>query len=199
MTTLTFELSDPKAPCKLGKFEIDELNITGSGEDLEIEYDDIRLFLDGKRYDGTFSNWAGSSYDDADIFDQVLAAYLRNDTDDYQNFEGFEIFNQLEKLKEWEDNILIKFPVYSYGVRVYNLLLATPSNRYYWGDDYFLMLNSEGKIITDVECFFDSAYIEDICAILKGEQKCLYKSNNVDEFIKEHGGKEGFLREFDNK
>ena len=36
-----------------------------------------------------------------------------------------------------------------------------------------------------------------MCKVLKEETRCLYKSENVDYMIKEAGGKEGFLAEYD--
>ena len=81
---------------------------------------------------------------------------------------------------------------------VYELDLATPKNRYYSYNDYFLLLDINGGILTDMENFYSEAMYEDVCTILKGELKCLYKSDNIDEMIKEYGGKEGFLKEFDH-
>lgn len=49
-----------------------------------------------------------------------------------------------------------------------------------------------------MENFYSEAMYEDVCTILKGELKCLYKSDNIDKMIKEYGGKEGFLKEFDS-
>ena len=197
MTTLKFDfLEDNKY--KTGKFEIDNLQIIGSGEDTEIEYDDIKFYEEGKLYDGERSTWSGQRLSASNIFEQVLSAYLREETNDYMNFEGFEIFKQMESLKEWKDDLLVKFPVYDYRLSIYELDLATPTARYYHSADMFLVLNNNNEIVTDMECFYESAFYEDLCAILKDEIKCIYKDESVDRMIKEFGGPEKFLEEYDN-
>jgi len=197
MTTLTFEFFED-SKYKTGKFDIDELKIIGSGEDTDIEYDDIKFYIDGKLYDGDRTTWAGQRLSASDIFEQVLSAYLREETNEYKNFEGFEIFKQMESLKEWKDDLLVKFPYYDYGLRIYELDLATPASKYYHSGDMFLVLNNNNEIVTDMECFYESAFYEDVCAILKDEVKCLYKDESVDRMIKELGGPEKFLEEYDN-
>jgi hypothetical protein len=197
MTTLTFKFFED-SKYKTGKFDIDELKIIGSGEDTDIEYDDIKFYIDGKLYDGDRTTWAGQRLSASDIFEQVLSAYLREETNDYKNFEGFEIFKQMESLKEWKDDLLVKFPYYDYGLRIYELDLATPASKYYHSGDMFLVLNNNNEIVTDMECFYESAFYEDLCDILKDEVKCLYKDESVDRMIKELGGPEKFLEEYDN-
>lgn len=202
---LTFTLAD-KAKWKTGKFVIENLQISdklgnqdSQWED-DITWDDIDLYLDGTKYEGDIQTWAGSNLGADDIFEQCLNAYLRNDSEDYESFGSeWSIFNKCESLKEWKDDLLIKMPIFKYNqFVVYELDLATPKNRYYSYNDYFLLLDINGGILTDMECFYSEAMYEDVCAILKGELKCLYKSDNIDEMIKEYGGKEGFLKEFDN-
>lgn len=197
MTTLTFEFFENNK-YKIGKFDIDELKIIGSGEDTDIEYDDIKFYIDGQLYDGERTTWAGQRLSTSDIFEQVLSAYLREETNEYKNFEGFEIFKQMESLKEWKDDLLVKFPYYGYGLRIYELDLATPASKYYHSGDMFLVLNNNNEIVTDMECFYESAFYEDLCDILKDEVKCLYKDESVDRMIKELGGPEKFLEEYDN-
>lgn len=190
---LTFTLVD-KSKWKTGKFIIDNLQISE-----ELEYDDIKFYLDDKLYDGSFETWAGSKLSADDIFEQCVNAYIRNDSDDYESFSPeWSIFNKIEHLKEYQDDLLIKMPVLRYdSFEVYELDLATPYNRYYSNGDNCLLLDINGGILTDMENFYFEAIVEDICKILKEEIKCLYKGENVDYMIKEAGGKEGFLNEYD--
>lgn len=195
ITKVSFTLVDDKQ-YKNGRFEIDNLEIVGKGEGLDIRYDDINLYLDGKLYDGHLVTWGGCRLSASDIFEQVLSAYLREDHSDYSEFKGFEIFEKFEALKEYKDNLLVKFPVYNFSVDMYKLELATPESRYYSCGDRFLLLDENNGIVTDMECWFETAIAEDICSVLKGERECLYKSENVDSMIEEYGGADGYLREY---
>lgn len=201
---LSFKLAD-KAKFKTGKFVIENLkiaDIVGNSDsqlDDEISYDNIELYLDGNKYDGTISTWAGANLGAADIFEQCLNAYIRNDTEDYELFSNdWNIFNKTESLKEYQDGLLVKMPIFELcQFSVYELDLATPKNRYYSCADHCLLISAEGSVLTDLENFYSEAMYSDICAILKNELKCLYKSENIDRMIMEYGGKEGFLEEFD--
>ena len=201
---LSFTLSD-KAKFKTGKFVIENLKIadtlgnSDSQWDDEISYDSIDLYLDGNKYDGTITTWAGANLGAADIFEQCLNAYIRNDTENYESFSNdWNIFNKTESLKEYQDDLLVKMPIFELGqFSVYELDLATPKNRYYSCADRCLLISTEGSVRTDIENFYLEAMYSDICAILKDELRCLYKSENIDSMIREYGGKEGFLKEFD--
>jgi hypothetical protein len=201
---LSFKLAD-KAKFKTGKFVIENLKIAdiiGNSNyqlDNEISYDNIELYLDGNKYDGTIYTWAGTNLSANDIFEQCLNAYIRNDTENYESFSNdWNIFNKTKSLKEYQDDLLIKMPIFELGqFSVYELDLATPKNRYYSCADRCLLMSAEGSVRTDIENFYLDAMYSDICAILKDELRCLYKSENIDRMIKEYGGKEGFLEEFD--
>ncbi len=178
----------------------DNIGNSDSQWEEEITYDAIDLYLDGIKYDGSIETWAGSKISTDDIFEQCLNAYIRNDIKYYESFsDEWEVFSKVNSLKEYKDGLLIKMPVFSMGqFRIYELDLATPKNRYYNHYDFFLLLDSKNSIITDIEGFCFESMCKDICDILKGELKCLYKSKNVDTMIKEYGCKEGFLKEFDS-
>ena len=195
-TKLIFNFNEDKAQFKTGRFEIENLEVVND----DIYYDDIKVFLDGELYKGSIKTWAGFNVSPHYMFDSIINAFLRNDKALYKDFQGFDAFKPLEKLREYDKNeLMLRFPAYENGIGSYNLDLATPEARYYINDDgpYFLLLDPEGGILTDMECFFESALYADLCDVLKNKTKCLYKSKNIDLIIKENGGKEKFLLEYD--
>ena len=128
---LTFDFTND-AKWQSGKFIIDNLRIVGEGDDLEVDYDDIHLYLDDKLYEGGISTWYTNSVSTDWLFENVLNSYLRNNTAEYSNFGGdWGIFNQILDMTEKEGDLIIKLPVYDSGVNLYELELATPENRYY--------------------------------------------------------------------
>lgn len=193
--TLTFTLKDGKR-WKEGRFEIDGISIIDVDDDLDIEYDNLELFVDGEPYDGSASNWAGQTYSADSIFNQVLSSYLHDDGL-YTNFsENWDVLSRLEDLKEYENGLLVKFPVYDWdGVSIYELDLATPKCRYYSCEDRVLMLDDNNEVVTDVGHFWLQGIEEDITAILKGEVECLYMGYNAKAMIEEMGGEEAWLEE----
>lgn len=182
---LSFTLKDGKR-WKEGRFEINGLDIMDTGDNYEVIYDDIELFVDGKPYDGSASNWAGQNYDVEQIFDQVLSGYLMNDGT-YTSFsDDWSIFTDLESLKMYQGDLLMKFPVYRYGeIIIYELGLATPNSRYYTSDsgDEYMMLDNNNELVTDMENFFMEAFDSDLEDIEAGELDCLYMSDDVQAYL----------------
>lgn len=193
---LSFTLKDGKR-FKEGVFYIDGLTIIDTDGNYEINYDDIELELDGKPYDGTLEVWRGYLSTE-DIFDQVLSGYLMNDGT-YTSFsEDWSAFTDLENLKEYQGDLLIKLPVFRIDeVVIYELDLATPDHRYYIADDEVMMLDSDNEIVTDMENFYMEAIEEDITDILRGDLECLYMGYNVKQYIEEVGGEEAWLEQYE--
>jgi len=193
---LTFDFTND-ARWASGKFIIDNLRIVGEGDNLEVNYDDIQLYLDGELYEGGISTWTTNSVSTDELFESVLNSYLRNNTAEYSNFGGdWSIFNQILDLTEKEGDLIIKLPVYDFGVNLYELELATPENRYYSYGDSFLVLDNDGKIITDYEEFYSEAMLQDLYDILTGKTECLYMGYDPKAVIEAYGGEENFISEF---
>ena len=180
-----------------GRFEINGLTVVDTGDNYEIDYEDLELFVDGEPYDGSASNWAGQKYTAEQIFDQVLSGYLMNEGI-YSSFsDDWSVFSDLNNLKEYEGDLLIKLPIFKYDeICVYELDLATPDNRYYSYIDEVMMLDNNNEVVTDVEEFYMEALEEDVTNILQGDLECLYMGYNVKEMIKEMGGEDAWLEEF---
>ena len=201
MTILKFTFNTKKAQFKTGEIHIENLEFVGEGEGMEITWDDMDLYLDGKKYEGRgISTWAIPNVSANFLFDSILNSYLRDNKSEYTNFEGFEVFKPIKDLKEYnKDGILVKLPVCEYGgVVLYQLSLQTPYARYYHNYDSFILLDNDGEVLTDMECFYNSAMVDDLVDILKGKLSCLYKSKDTDDWIEDFGGKEGFLAEYDD-
>lgn len=197
VTELTFTFNEFKY--KEGMFKVDNLTVIDTLDNYNVDYDNIELYLDGKPYAGDINTWSTNGVTVDYIFDEVVSAYLRNDTYDYSNFGSeWEAFDLLKNMGKVEDGIVTVLPVYSCGeVELYDLDLATPELRYYCGNDSYLLLRDNGEVVTDMEHFYTEGMIEDLCDILKGDVECVYMGYNPKEFIKEMGGEEAFLEEFD--
>lgn len=193
---LTFDFTD-NANWKSGKFVIDNLRVVGEGDDLEVDYDDIQLYLDGELYEGGISTWSTNDVSADWLFENTLNSYLRNNAAEYSNFgEGWNIFSQILDMTEKEGDLITKLPVYDFGVNLYELELATPENRYYSYGDSFLVLDNESKIVTDYEEFYSEAMLQDLYDILTGKTECLYMGYDPKAIIEEYGGEENFISEF---
>ena len=197
MSTFTFTTNG--GTWKTGTFDVDNISVIGSGDQYDIEYDDITLTLDGELYEGAISSFHSNSLSDDELFSSVVNAYLRGDKSNYTSFTGdWNIFDEVKSLEEWEGNIQIKLPVYDgFEVKQYELDLATPEYRYYSYQDEFLMLDKNGDVITDMENFYYEGLCDDLVHILRGETECLYKNEyNINALMEEYGGEDGFLQDW---
>lgn len=197
MSTFTFTINSGK--WKTGTFDVDNISVIGSGDQYDIEYDDITLTLDGEVYEGGISSFRSNSLSADELFSSVVNAYLRGDKSNYTSFTGdWNIFDEVKSLEEWEGNIQIKLPVYDgFEVKQYELDLATPEYRYYSHDDEFLMLDKNGDVITDMENFYYDGLCSDLVHIIRGEIECLYKNEyNINAIMEDYGGEDGFLQDW---
>lgn len=199
MSIFTFTINNGK--WMTGTFDVEHINVTGSGDNYIIEYDDIFLKLDGELYEGGIATFTSNNLSTDELFSAVVSAYLRGDNSNYTNYIGdWDIFDDIMSMEEWQGDIQTKLPVYDgYEVKPYTLVLATPDYRYYNYYDEFLMLDNNNDIVTDVEAFFTNSMCEDIAKILKGELECLYKDDyNFDAIIEDAGGEEAFIEMYYN-
>lgn len=199
MSTFTFTTNGGK--WKTGTFDVEHISIIGSGDQYDIEYDDLFLTLDGELYEGGISSFRSNSLSDDELFSSVVNAYLRGDKSNYTSFTGdWDIFDKVKSLEEWQGDIQVKLPVYDGDyVKQYELDLATPEYRYYSHDDEFLMLDKNGNVVTDMENFYYEGLCDDIAKVLTGKVECLYKNDyNIDAIIEDYGGEDEFLSEWDN-
>ena len=198
ITILNFAFNEGEAQFKNGRFEISNLNLSDSEGELDVTYDEVKLYLDDELYTGGISTWAVNNVSANFLFNSVLNSYLHDNSLTYKEFKGFEVFEPIAKLKKYQDGLLMKFPQYDWGIKMYEMDLATPAGRYYHCDDEYLLLGSEGGVETDMEHFWMSAFYAEMCDIFKERTECLYKSADVNKLVKSYNGKKGFLEEFDD-
>lgn len=174
-----FLIDDDRLKNKIGEFEIKNLNI--SIEDKNIDYDRVDLLIDGEEYDGSISNFTRYMTEE-DLFRSVLNAYLMG-SPNFKFLDGWDIFNGVLQSKTIENSIIISFSlIESDEIVKYNLLLAVPDARFYCGGyDYYIMLNEDNEIRTDVEAFWFSALIDTLADIRLGKKVVEYKSDDLDE------------------
>ena len=162
-------------------FDVDDLNMTSE----DITYDDINLYIDGSLYDGESTTWSGRRLKPSDFFNQVINAYLRNDSESYSFDSDWSIFDSMLQDSDYVGNIPIELPqLFLDSVDMYTLDLATTDFRFYLtesGD--FLALNKNGGLVTDYENFYLPALYEEIEEILNGTTECLYMSEELKEYI----------------
>ena len=193
MTILKFKFANkPNIKFKTGRFEIDGLHINGIDSDLEINYDKLNCYLDDELYTGDISTWSLHNVTSDYLFESVLSSYLRDNTEEFEEFDDeWEIFKKIKDKRVFEDGLLVKFPAYEFGLTTYVLYFATTKFRYYSNDHGdVLMLDEENKIVTDIEAFIENSEFEDIGNILLKKERCIYGQDYVDEMIDEYGENE---------
>lgn len=196
---LTFELNIPTAKWKKGKFIVENLTINMSNGDEPITFDDIKLFLDDKPYDNSIEAWAGYKLKPEHLFEACINSYIAGNKD-YSFSDEWKIFNKANSLKEEQAGLITRLPFYYCGeFLVYKLEYATSKFRYYQFYDNPLMLDTEGRVKTDVEAFYMQALYDDICKVINGEERCLYKDPIIDLIINDAGGEQGFLDTYGEK
>lgn len=197
ITNLDFEFAD-KAKWKKGRFEIENLLVTGEGEGIDISFDTVKLFLDGKLYKGGIDTWAIANVSTDYLFSSILNSYLRDNAAEYKSFgDEWSVFDKIKDLTVKENGLVTELPVFDYRLKVYKLELATPESRYYTYYDEFMLLDKYGEIVTDIEPFYHSGLCQDVCGILTGKIECLYKDHNIDLLVKEYGGEKEFIEAFE--
>lgn len=178
---LTFGLKDGRN-CY---FDVEDLSVT---ED-ELVFDEVILYINDEPYDGSSETWAGHKMSDDDIFEQVVNAYIRNDSTDYTGFgNDWSVFDPILSNIEYDNgsNIAITLPVVEFNeIVVYELNMATTGFRFYNYDDEFLVLDSNGGVVTDYESFYASAIFEEYEYIMNGKTECLYITPDVEEYLSE--------------
>jgi len=167
-------------------FEIEDLEIT----ETEILGTVTSVFFDDEEYKGGFTTWAGRNLDNADLFESMINAYLRNDTSHGEVFgENWSIFDTLKIGVKEENGIEIELPYVSCGtIEKYELELATDNYRCYDHYDEFLVLENDGNILTDYECFYTTILFDELSAIQRGETKCLYINPELKEWVDSEEG-----------
>ena len=201
-TILNFIINE-EAKWKKGRFEIENLQILGDSINaFDVEYNNICLFLDDKKYDETLKTWPGNRVSTDFIFYSTFNSYIRNSKEFSYSEEWNKVFSKIKNSNEEKDGILTKFIQMSKSYKyIYNLDFAVSGVSFYYSDsETFLMIADTGRIVTDINEFFMNGMYETICDVIKGKNKIIYKGefNSDDELLKKCGGEEGFLKEFDN-
>ena len=179
---------------KEAKFVIDNLRVNTETVYGNVKADSITLYFDGKEYQNTCENWAGFSYNAADMLEFLINSYLREEKGIVFDKTWGTVFADLNKFKEKKDGLITKLPAIDVNERViYKLIYATTRNLFYDCGGMVLMLNSDGEVLTDVDSFFEQDLTAEICSVLKGEVTCTYCSDRIEKLIAKAGGKEGFL------
>lgn len=164
-----------------GRFVIDGLQVTGSSDGGTIDYNDIKLYVDGEPYSDNFERWSGSKASVYEVFDTVVSAYILN-SNDFSFDSEWSVFSPITDSIEYSGDLIIKLPVVKYGdVYMYDLQLATDEFRYYAYEDMFMMLRKDGELVTDMENFYTQSLEADLNDILDGKMEAVY----IDPYIQE--------------
>lgn len=181
----------------VAKFQIEDLTVTQTN----IDFEELELYLDDKKYDGDFSSFRTNHVPADEVLIGLINAYLRNDTEDLEYINGWEIFDPLKDLQRYDSTpeyirkyktpLLTAFPqMQPWGeIIIYELQLATDEEKFYTVDDYCMLTDENSVILTDMEGFYDNAFIEELTEVNKGTKPILYITpylkNHMKEIIKD--------------
>ena len=142
----------------------------------------IRVLKDGADFTPTGTTWAGRHFEPFDVFENVVNAYLRNDN---TTFEFKYVCPEIESLKVSESDLILK-QFYVDSVVCYQLECKTDDYSFWIEDDGegCMIVNNEGKIITDAECF----YISGLCESIENNEITFVNKNafDLEQFIKDY-------------
>ena len=177
----------------VAKFQIENLTVTQTN----IDFEELELYLDNKEYDGDFSSFRTNHVPADEVLIGLINAYLRNDTEDLEYINGWEIFDSLKDLQRYDSTpeyiqkhktpLLTAFPqMQPWGeIIIYELQLATDEERFYTAYDYCMLTDKNGVILTDMEGFYDNTFIEELREIDRGTKPILYITKYLKDNIKE--------------
>lgn len=177
----------------VAKFQIEDLTVTQTN----IDFEELELYLDNKEYNGDFSSFRTNHVPADEVLMGLINAYLRNDTEDLEYINGWEIFDSPKDLQRYDSTpeyiqkhktpLLTAFPqMQPWGeIIIYELQLATDEERFYTAYDYCMLTDKNGVILTDMEGFYDNAFIEELREIDKGTKPILYITKYLKDNIKE--------------
>lgn len=178
-----FEFSTEKENCR---FEVEGLMVSES----EIEYDGIILYIDGKKYNENRQFFNGSKMTNSIAFEIVVNAYLRGDKEFDFFGDSWRVFKKINKSNAgYEGRVQTLLPQIDFdSVVTYELQLETgDGKKFYSYDDYVMLVDDNGSIITDVDAFYESAIMDAIKEHLLGKNKAVYISPDTQEWINEEG------------
>ena len=176
----------------VARFQIEDLTVTQKN----IDFEELELYLNDKEYDGNFSSFRTNHVPANEVLTGLINAYLRNDTEDLEYINGWEIFDTLkdlqrydstpEYLKKYKTPLLTAFPqMQPWGeIIIYELQLATDEERFYTVNDYCMLTDENSVILTDMEGFYDNAFIDELKEINRGTKPILYITKYLKDNIK---------------
>ena len=164
------------------EFVIDGM-INCAGDTFELGCASIRVLKDGADFTPTGTTWTGRHFGPFDVFEDVVNAYLRNDN---TTFEFKYVCPEIEALKVSESDLILK-QFYFDSVVCYHLDCKTDEYSFWIEDDGgegCMIIDNEGKIMTNVECF----YISGLCESVRNNEITFVnkKTFNLEQFIKDY-------------
>ncbi len=145
---------------KIGNFAIEDLEVTGG----QIRYSLIGLYL---RFPNTCATtyWDGTPITTDDVFESIVNAYLRGDSN--YTFYGPLWDQNFSQFKTGEHTLRV---VKGSEFLVYRMGLKTKFFSFYYSDDgQVLLLDAQNGLVTEQECFFMTALVEELTAIANKE------------------------------
>lgn len=135
-------------------------NYTVFGDSKELN--EYKVVVDGKEENKFGKTFVGTIIDDYDIAEMSIRAYLSDNGDYNFSYVDNEIIEYKNNNQEYIDN-MPKYIFCSNNVKA-ELVAYTDNNRYYLdndGEEKFIVTDTNNTVLTDMECFFISAIVED--------------------------------------
>jgi len=157
---------------------------------IEYSCEEFSMKLDGRRYVPDVVTFTGRKIFVADVFEDVLNSFLR-DSKQYSFTYVDERFKKIKRLQKvaseglYESIMQVDFYL---GFIQFRLAYATESYRWYLHDELILMLDADGKVVTNIEAFAVGAWSEAVRKVANGTERLLYcsLSDEESEFLLEN-------------
>ena len=193
--TLTLSSNSDSDNWKTMEVQLEDLRIDGYGLNTNIEYNDVCVCFDNNQYNGGINIFLENDVSPEFLFISVLNSYIRDDTT-FTYGPEWAVFDRIKVKPNEEGLVLVLLQYDGDDILPYALQYATPEMRFYYYFDNCILCNTDGVITVEGEEMYSEFLALTVASVIKGEERCLYKMPDIDEWIEEFGGPDSFVEEY---
>ena len=150
------------------------INLEDDGDDT-VKIKNLHITLDGKECDDFGENFVGYRFSSDEAAQSIIRAFINGDMEYAHDFSGIKPHKEL--MKGWHDvfeptdfhlsfddgrvRTISKKYLGSYGVLKLQMVNKEYIS-YYSNGDECVVIRKDGSIATDMECFYENSFMEDV-------------------------------------